>query len=202
MMKRTASLAAALSALLALPACASMDGSWPSLRTPAERASGKCEQTQPALADTGETAPQPAAAAPAQAGTAGTPAPQSAAPSVRAIAARMAEEQRDFDAAAQEWNRQRAVAEKAAAAARGAAPASEPWATAELEISRLNQTAARFDETRATVDRMAGELAVLAANGTDVRATLVEVGRLISRIEAAQSAHTSALPALQANLRR
>lgn len=203
MMTRTVSTLAALACFVPLAACASMEGDWPSLKTPAERQAGTCDNAQLALADV-QTAPKPVAssttpgAAPSGTATAGA----AAAPNVAAVATRLAEEQRDFDTALASWTKQRTAAESAASAARNAAPASEAWATAQLELTRLNQSAARFDQIRDAVNRVTGDLALLAANGADVSATLVEAGQLLRRIDEAAAAHQSALGPLQANQSR
>lgn len=208
MMTRTVSTLAALACFVPLAACASMEGDWPSLKTPAERQAGTCDNAQLALADL-QTAPKPVAsgltpdAATPGAATAGPATPgAAAAPNVAAVATRLAEEQRDFDTALASWTKQRTATESAASAARNAAPASEAWATAQLELTRLNQSAARFDQIRDAVSRVTGDLALLAANGADVSATLVEAGQLLRRIDEAAAAHQSALGPLQANQTR
>lgn len=198
MMTRTVSTLAALACFVPLAACASMEGDWPSLKTPAERQAGTCDNAQLALADL-QTAPKPVASGlTPDAATAGA----AAAPDVAAVATRLAEEQRDFDTALASWTKQRTATESAASAARNAAPASEAWATAQLELTRLNQSAARFDQIRDAVSRVTGDLALLAANGADVSATLVEAGQLLRRIDEAAAAHQSALGPLQANQSR
>lgn len=200
MMTRTVSTLAALACFMPLAACANMDGDWPSLKTPAERQAGTCNdqvamaEPQSVAALTQGTGAQ--AALPAGAQSAGATA---AAPNVAAVATRLAEEQRDFDSALESWNKQRAATEAAASTARRAAPASEAWATAELELTRFNQSAARFEQIRDAVTRVTGDLAVLAASGVDVSATLREAGQLLRRIDEATAAHQSALGPLQAS---
>ena len=203
MMTRTVSTLAALACFVPLAACASMEGDWPSLKTPAERQAGTCNDTQLAMAEP-QPAPQPAPQTEPKP-VAGTAAPDSvasgaaAAPNVAAVATRLAEEKRDFDSALASWTRQRAATESAANAARNAAPASEAWATAQLELTRLNQSAARFEQIRDAVNRVTGDLALQAANGADVSATLIEAGQLLRRIDDATAAHQAALGPLQAN---
>lgn len=206
MMTRTVSTLAALACFMPLAACANMEGDWPSLKTPAERQAGTCND-QVALAEpqsiaaltqgTGTQATGIQAASPA---VAAQPTGASvAAPNVAAVATRLAEEQRDFNAAQESWNKQRTAAEAAANAARNAAPASEAWATAEMELTRFNQSAARFEQIRDAVTRVTGDLAVLAASGVDVSATLREAGQLLRRIDEATAAHQSAVGPLQAS---
>lgn len=196
MMTRTVSTLAALACFVPLAACASMEGDWPSLKTPAERQAGTCDNAQLAMAEP-QTPSQPApATATTGSSASGTSA---AAPNVAAVATRLAEEQRDFNAALESWSRQRAATESAVGAARNAAPASEAWATAEMELTRFNQAAARFDQIRDAVNRVTGDLALLSASGADVSATLAEAGQLLRRIEEATAAHQSALGPLQAN---
>lgn len=198
MTMRLVSLLAAVTCLTPLAACANMKGEWPSLKTPAERQAGTCDNLEVAMADR-----QSLAALTAQGtGAQGVPQPSAtgtvAGPTLAAVATRLAEEQRDFDTALQGWTRQRAATESAVNAASNAAPASEAWATAELELTRFNQSAARFDEIRDAVNRVTGDLALLAASGTNVSATLAEAGQLLRRIDDAAAAHQAAIGPLQA----
>ncbi len=198
MMIRTVSTLAALACFLPLAACANKGGEWPSLKTPAERQAGTCNDTQVVKADLpfAETGAPPAPTEQSMAGQ------NSAEPGVAAVAARLADEQRAFSMALESWNKQRGVTEAAVAAAKNAAPASEAWATAELELSRFNQTAARFDEIRDAVNGMTGDLALLAANGANVSASLAQAGQLLRRIDDASAAHLAAVGPLQASLSR
>lgn len=199
MMTRTVSTLAALACFVPLAACANMQGDWPSLKTPAERQAGTCNDTQIAMAEL-QAAPQTAPSPVTDSASPGTvTSSTAAAPNVAAVSTRLAEEKRDFDSALASWTKQRAATESAANAARTAAPASEAWATAQLELTRLNQSAARFDQIRDAVNRVTGDLALLAANGADVSATLVEAGQLLRRIDEAAAAHQAALGPLQAN---
>lgn len=175
--------------LMPLAACAASGGEWPSLKTPAEK-----------RADAGDA---PVAMAEADA-PAARPAPVAtpATPDLAAIRARLAEERRDFEVAAKRWASQQATTEAAVTAARGAPAASEAWAKAQIELTRLSEAAAKFDDTRASVNRCAGDLAVLAAGGTDTNAILGDAGRLLRRIADAQAAHTEANQRLQGELAR
>lgn len=193
MMTRTVPILAALACFMPLAACANMEGDWPSLKTPAERQAGTCNDTRLALAET-PVRGSGAETAAAQAGSGG--------PTLAAVATRIAEEQRDFTMALQNWTKQRAAAESAVNAAAGAAPASQAWATAQLEMSRFDQTAARFDQIRDAVSRAAGDLAVLAAGGANVSTTLMEAGQLLRRIDDAIAAHQAVAGPLQARLPR
>ena len=200
MMNRFPSLLAAVACFMPLSACANMDGDWPSLKTPAEQRAGTCDNLQVAMAD-----PRSVAAL-QQAGGAQPPqAPQgAAAPAVdaAAVAARLAEEIRDFQAAQTTWSSQRTATEAAVNAARTAAPASEAWATAQLELTRLNQAAARFDQIRERVALLTGDLARLAAGGADVSAPLAEAGRLLARIDESAATHQATVTPLQASMPR
>ena len=203
MMIRTVSTLAALACFLPLAACANKGGEWPSLKTPAERQAGTCNDTQVVKADLpfAETGAPPAPTGQNMAGQ-NKAGQNSAEPGVAAVTARLADEQRAFSMALESWNKQRGVTEAAVAAAKNAAPASEAWATAELELSRFNQTAARFDEIRDAVNGMTGDLALLAANGANVSASLTQAGQLLRRIDDASSAHLAAVGPLQASLSR
>lgn len=199
MMTRTASTLAALVCFVPLAACANMEGDWPSLKTPAEQRTGTCDNLEVAMAEPQAVTAQPGPSAQPATGAAGGGAASGvAAPDVAAIATRLAEERRDFETALDNWQRQRTATESAAGAARNAAPASEAWATSELELTRFNQAAARFEQIRDAVNRMTGELAMLAASGTDVSAPLREAGQLLRRIEQAAAAHQAAIAPLQA----
>jgi len=205
MMNRFPSLLAAVACFMPLSACANMEGDWPSLKTPAEQRAGTCDNLEVAKAD-----PASIAALAQATGTQGaaTPAPgqpqagTAAAPNVAAVSTRLAEEARSFTAAQETWTRQRTATESAVNAARNAAPASPAWATAELELTRFNQAAARFDQIRETVSRLTGDLALLAANGANVQAPLQEAGQLLKRIDDAIAAHQAAVAPLQASMPR
>lgn len=204
MMMRLVSLLAATACLTPLAACANMDGQWPSLKTPAEQRAGACDDLQTAMAEM-QAPPAQATGAQAQppATDTGTDtAPNLAAPNLAAVTTRLAEEQADFNTALESWNRQRTATESAVNAARNAAPASETWATAELELTRFNQNAARFEQIRDSITRLTGDLALLAANGANVSATLAEAGHLLRRIDDALNTHQSAIGPLQTSLPR
>lgn len=214
MMMRLVSLLAATACLTPLAACANMDGQWPSLKTPAEQRAGACDDLQTAMAEmqappaqatgaqaTGAQATGAQAQLPAT-DTGTDTAPNLAAPNLAAVTTRLAEEQADFNTALENWNRQRTATESAVNAARNAAPASETWATAELELTRFNQNAARFEQIRDSITRLTGDLALLAANGANVSATLAEAGHLLRRIDDALNTHQSAIGPLQTSLPR
>lgn len=199
MMMRLVSLLAATACLTPLAACANMDGQWPSLKTPAEQRAGACDDLQTAMA---EMQAPPAQATGAQAQPPATDTGTDTAPNLAAVTTRLAEEQADFNTALESWNRQRTATESAVNAARNAAPASETWATAELELTRFNQNAARFEQIRDSITRLTGDLALLAANGANVSATLAEAGHLLRRIDDALNTHQSAIGPLQTSLPR
>lgn len=204
MMMRLVSLLAATACLTPLAACANMDGQWPSLKTPAEQRAGACDDLQTAMAEM-QAPPAQATGAQATGAQAQPPATDTGtgtAPNLAAVTTRLAEEQADFNTALENWNRQRTATESAVNAARNAAPASETWATAELELTRFNQNAARFEQIRDSITRLTGDLALLAANGANVSATLAEAGHLLRRIDDALNTHQSAIGPLQTSLPR
>lgn len=192
---RFPSLLAAVACLMPLSACASMEGDWPSLKTPAEQRAGTCDNLEVAMAD-------PRSVASLQ--QAGSAKPDVSAPAAEAagVAARLAEEARDLKMAEETWTRQRATTESAVKAAANAAPASENWATAELELTRFNQAAARFEQIRERIALLTSDMARLAASGADVSASLAEAGRLLRRIDDALAAHQTVAAPLQAGMRR
>lgn len=204
MMMRLVSLLAATACLTPLAACANMDGQWPSLKTPAEQRAGACDDLQTAMAEM-QAPPAQATGAQATGAQAQPPATDTGtdtAPNLAAVTTRLAEEQADFNTALENWNRQRTATESAVNAARNAAPASETWATAELELTRFNQNAARFEQIRDSITRLTGDLALLAANGANVSATLAEAGHLLRRIDDALNTHQAAIGPLQTSLPR
>jgi hypothetical protein len=172
--------------LLATAGCAATaDGSWPSLaRRPGEIEAGSRGAAEPAPA----TAPT---AAPA-----GDPAP------VAVAAGRTAEAAREFDAVLVRWQTQRTATEAAVAAARGAAPSSAAWAKAQLELTRLERLGSEIGDLRDRTDAIAGDLAQAAAGGSDVAAALAAAGALITRIEAARTAHLQLFETAQRSLTR
>lgn len=183
--------------------CAATDGDWPSLRTPEEKqalAQGKPLST--ASAAPAAAAPESAASAPVSASVPASSATSAPTPALSALAARLAEERRDFDVSYARWEKQKQAVDTAVAAATGAAPASEAWSKAQLELSRLSQAGAKFDEIRTTTNRVAGDLAVLAVSGMDVSATLGDTGRLIRRVDEALEQHRAAAEAADKRLKK
>ena len=167
--------------MLFLPACASADGKWPSLaRRP------------------GELAAAPVVSAPA----ADPAAPPVTSGPATVAAARLTQVERDVVEAETRWKRQNATAQAAAAAARGAAASSEPWAKAQLELSRLEKAGAALADLRARLDSITGELAVASSGGATVAAPLGAAGRLIERVEALRADHARSFAAAQAQLQR
>jgi hypothetical protein len=180
----------ALLLLLATAGCAATaDGQWPSLaRRPGEIESG------------GGAAPQPEivpAATPAEAA-----APPGDAAPVAVAAGRTAAAAREFNEVEARWQRQRGVTEAAVTAARGAAPSSQAWAKAQLELTRLERIGAEIAELRDRTDAIAGDLAQAATQGSDVQAALAATGAVIARIEAARAAHLQVFETAQRSLTR
>jgi hypothetical protein len=164
-----------LALLPALGACAS-SGSWPSLAyRPGEHAPGApCDPAAIATAESAPPAPSPATQ-PA--------APEAPAPVDLAAAAR------DLAAAKAEWSAQREKAEEAVEAAAGSDPGESRWATAQLELTRLDAIGSRFGE-------IANRLAVPGIDAV----TPPERAALLQGAEAARAEHLSVFDALRARL--
>lgn len=175
----------ALLLLLATAGCAATaDGEWPSLAR------------RPGEIESGSRAAPPTATPPEAAAPSGDAAP------VAVAAGRTAAAAREFDEVAERWQRQRGATEAAVTAARGAAPSSQAWAKAQLELTRLERIGAEIAELRDRTDAIAGDLAQAATQGSDVQAALAATGALIARIEAARAAHLQVFESAQRSLTR
>lgn len=170
----------ALILCLLLSACATAsDKNWPSLaRRPSEQVAAGLA-TAPAAAGAPATASAPVASA-----------------AVTVSAARIDQADRELTAIEGRWTRQRAAAEAAVNAARGAARQSDAWSNAELERSRLAKTGAQVDDARERLNGIAGDLAIAAARGADVSASLAATGKLIARADTLRAEHEKATAAL------
>lgn len=175
--------------LLTTAGCAATaDGEWPSLaRRPGEIESGT------------RAAPPLQAAAPE---TTVPEAPAGDAAPVAVAAGRTAAAAREFDEVEARWQSQRGATEAAVSAARGAAPSSQAWSKAQLELTRLERIGAEIAELRDRTDTIAGDLAQAAAQGSDVQAALAATGTLIARIEAGRAAHLQVFENAQRSLTR
>jgi hypothetical protein len=173
--------------LLLLPACASnADGEWPSLaRRPGEITAA-------------EEAAEPAATT-AQA----TPATQATPSTIAtAAAARIADAARELQEVETRWQRQRTATQAAVGAAGNAARNSSPWATAQLELTRLERVGAEAADLRDRLDAVAGDLAVAAAGGNDVAGPLRQAGEVIGRIDTLRSQHLQLFESAQRSIAR
>lgn len=161
-----------------LGGCAGLAGDWPSLKVPADAIS---------------TAPAIPAVQPVEAGAAGE---------LAAVVARLDEEQRAADTAERRWTTQLRAFEQAADGARGAAEGSLAWATAQTELTRLNQIAADFADQRLTAYQLAGRLAALLSQGADVGQALAATGRLVIQLDRAIERNSAAIGQAQTRLAR
>lgn len=171
---------------LMLAACAASEGPWPSLaRRPGE---------------VGTTSAQPAE--PASASAPASPPVASATGDIAAADARLAQTAVDLEMTTARWQQQRGETERAVAQARGTAHSGPAWARGQLELSRLDKLGAQFSDLRARLDAVAGDLAVMAAGGMDVSASLRRTGELVARVSALQADHDRAFAAANADLQR
>ena len=166
-----------LIALIALPACAQSKGNWPSL---APRA---IESATPGSAPAATSVSGPDAA-------------------VIDANARLTVIGRELDTLTTRWNLQAKATNAAVAAARGSAPSSEVWSTAQLELTRLNQIGNQIEDMRSRLDRVAGDLAVAASAGADARAAIAATGAQIARVQTLAAQHVAAFNAADAALPR
>jgi hypothetical protein len=165
-------------ALIALAACAQSKGNWPSL---APRAIESAPPITLAAAATTSAVP---------------PAP------VLDAGGRLAVVGRDLDALEKRWQGQAKTTAAAVTAAKGAATSSDVWSTAQLELTALDQLGNQIGDLRVRLDAIAGSLALSAANGADVSATLKATGAMIARVDALRIQHSQAFTAANAALPR
>ena len=150
---------------LMLSACAgATDERWPSLAM-------RPGEVQPLVQRPAVTASTVTSAAPAST-------------AARDADARLSSLERDVGSLAARVSAQRGASDRAAAAARGAAPDSATGSAVEVEISRSARLSAQAGDLRDRLDGLAGELARRAAAGEDVAATLTRTGAAIERVEA------------------
>lgn len=167
--------------LLVLPACAATaEGQWPSLA----RRPGEAESASPAVAAPAEPLPVASGDASAAAVASG----------------RVAEVARELEQLNARWQRQRDDTEAAVTAARGAAASSQPWARAQLELTRFERLGAEMLELRDRLDAIAGDLALASAQGGEVKAVLDQAGQLILQLEAGRAEHLRRFQSAQQGL--
>ncbi|QCI79467.1 hypothetical protein E6W36_07675 [Hankyongella ginsenosidimutans] len=102
--------------------------------------------------------------------------------------------EKDLESAMIRWTRQGAALEEALDAA-ASNPSSATRTKAQIELSRLNNAASRFDTLHSNAERLAGDLAMLSVNGHPVAGPLREAGAALKMIEDAQAAHRIAVGA-------
>ncbi len=179
------SLSVAL-ALVSLAGCAGRGRDWPTLMTAEEQRTGKPASTT--------QAPVPAIIAPAV--TAKPPEVANTA-LMRAQISRLAEARRDASYIQERWTKQQLVLATYAAGIKSKGPGDAQWNKAQLELTKLNQIAAQWDDLETVVNNVAGQLAISAHQGGDVTAVLAESGALLSLIETAKSEAARATDALR-----
>jgi uncharacterized protein (UPF0335 family) len=100
------------------------------------------------------------------------------------------------------WQKQREATRGAVAAAGNAAASSQPWARAQLELTRLERLGAELSDLRDRLNAVAGELAVASAQGSDVKTVLDRAGALISRVDTARTEHQRVFAEAQRGISR
>jgi hypothetical protein len=178
-------------AATSLGGCAGRGNDWPSLMTPEELRTGK--PASQAAAVTPEPASKAAApvAPPAPPAESPVPAVDSAAAALlRAQVARLNEARRDAAYIRERWQKQQSALKQSLAAIKIKGPADSAWNKAQLELTRLNQIAAEWDDLETVLSAIAGQLAVAAYSQADVRAPLAETGALLA--EAAKDSKAAA----------
>ncbi len=100
------------------------------------------------------------------------------APAAAGPAAAMA----DFAQAKAQWQTQAQTLRKSLASVRVRTPADPAWNTAQIELTRVSQTAKRFLAAEQAVQLQAGGLARAAAGGGDVASGISELGDQLSEI--------------------
>ncbi len=169
-----------------LAACAGRGGGWPSLMTKEEARTGKASD----VADTPITpsVPTDVVSTPATSLPAPAPADTAAKALIRAQTTRLDEARRDAAYIAERWQKQQNILADAVATIKVKGPADSYWNKAQLELTRLNQIAAEWDDLETMVNQITGQLAVAAHQGGDIRAILAGAGSQLTAIEAAKQA--------------
>jgi hypothetical protein len=167
--------------ILASAGCAGRGNDWPTLMTPEEQRTGKAAAATP----------PPVAATPVQPVTQPPPSPKlpdgATTGRIRAQTSRLAEAKRDADYISARWDKQKASLANLGASIKQKGPSDVQWNKAQLELTKLSQIAAEWDDLDSVVNRVAGQLAMAAHQGDEVAAVLTEAGALLTRIEAAKA---------------
>jgi hypothetical protein len=174
-------------ALSTVAGCASRGKDWPTLMTPEEQRTGKMAE-----AALPQPPPPPAQTAPATATTT----------LVRAATTRLAEAQRDATYITDRWRKQRDVLAATITGLKNKGPADSQWNKAQLELSKLNQIAAEWDDLETVANRLAGQLAVAANGGATIAAPLADAGALLQTIATSRIDAASARDALRKQISR
>jgi hypothetical protein len=184
------SLSVAL-ALVSLAGCAGRGRDWPTLMTAEEQRTGK-----PASA-TQAPVPEPTEAAIIAPVVTVKPPEVANTASIRAQISRLAEARRDASYIQERWTKQQLALATYAAGVKSKGPGDAQWNKAQLELTKLNQIAAQWDDLETVVNNVAGQLAISAHQGGDVTAVLAESGALLSLIETAKSQAVQAREAIR-----
>jgi hypothetical protein len=170
--------------ILAVAGCAGRGKDWPSLMTPEEQRTGKTATNATPPSPVVVAAEPPAAAAP-------PPPPKlpdaGATELIRAQTSRLAEARRDADYISERWRKQQASLAATGAGIKQKGPGDAQWNKSQLELTKLNQVAAEWDDLETIVNRAAGQLAIAAHQGNNVSSALADAGALLARIEAAKT---------------
>ncbi len=182
-----------------LGACVGRGRDWPSLMTPEEQRTGKPSASVPA-GPTAEAAPQAVVAAPQPPAETVAPtadANPAAAALMRAQIARLNEAKRDADYISDRWQKQRTMLAQSVAGIKVKGPADSGWNKAQLELTRLNQIAAEWDDLMTVANDIAGQCAVAAHGGAAVAATISDVGALLADIAKAKQDTNASIAAFR-----
>jgi hypothetical protein len=165
----------AATAIATLAGCASRGDGWPSLMTPEEQRTGKPATTS--------TTPELAVAAPAAPTPASLPAVDTGSTAlIRAQISRLAEASRDARYIQERFGKQRDILSDAISKVGAKGPADSQWNVAQMELTKLNQIIAEWDDLEALANAVAGQLAVGAHQGAVVAAPLADAGALLAQI--------------------
>jgi hypothetical protein len=165
--------------VLAAAGCAGRGKDWPTLMTPEEQRTGKATTMA-------AEPPQPVMIVPEAPRQPKLP-DAGATELIRAQTSRLAQAQRDADYLSARWNKQQASLAATGAGIKQKGPADRQWNKTQLELTKLNQIAAEWDDLEGIVNRVAGQLAVAAHQGNEVASALADTGALLARIEAAKA---------------
>jgi hypothetical protein len=104
-------------------------------------------------------------------------------PSLEKLTLGLTAAEKRLEGADRRWKTQAAKLRTSTAAAGKADPDRINWNQAQIDLTRVNQSARSMEAVRAELERLAGTVAVLAAAGTDVSALLVRVGTLLQQAD-------------------